>query len=323
MRILAPLRDLSEVAPLCDAGADEFYCGLTPEGWAARFGAAWVHRRNPASAGVSGVEELRDMVRRAAPRPLFVTLNAPSYPPGSLPFLADFGHSLLEDHGVSGLIVADLDLLLCLRERGFVGRLHVSSLAACANPASAAFYQDLGVSRVILPRHLTLEEIEEIAAAGLETEVFLLNDGCVFEEGLCATTHAEGPFCLADAVGSDGIGPEILERYELWKWTLNNCGCTMSRGYQLGPCGLCALPRFLQAGVASLKVVGREASLARKVGSVHLAQVARRLALAGCGPEGIRAAVIGLRGAEQLCEGGLLCYYPALWEAVAAEKVAC
>ena len=323
MKILAPLRHPGEVAPLCEAGADEFYCGLTPAGWAERFGGAWVHRRNPSSAGVPGPAELDEIVRLAAPRPVFATLNAPAYPAGALPVLADFSRALLEEHGVSGLIVADLDLLLCLRERGFGGRLHLSSLATCVNPGAAAFFRELGVSRVILPRHLSLEEIEGIAASGVETEVFLLNDGCVFEEGLCATTHAVGPFCLADGDGAEGMGAEVLERYALWKWTLNNCGCTLSRGYQLGPCGLCALPRFLRAGVVSLKVVGREASLARKAASVHLAHVARRLTLAGSGPEGIRAAVVGLRGAEQLCEGALLCYYPDVWEPPAAEEVAC
>ena len=161
-------------------------------------------------------------------------------------------------------------------KQGLAARVHISSLASCRNHGAAAFYRDLGVSRVILPRHVTLREIEAIAIPGLEWEAFLLNDGCVFEEGICATTHAFGPYCIDDRLG--GKLGRLDDRYEFFKWTLNNCGCQTSRGYTLGPCGLCALPRLAQIGVASLKVVGREASLARKVASVELAAVALGLA---------------------------------------------
>lgn len=315
MKILAPLRDPAEVGPLREAGADEFYSGLTPPGWEERFGRAWVHRRNPASAGLAGLEALDRAVAGAGALPVYVTLNAPFYPEGAVPFLTAFGRHLVDDRGVAALIVADLGLLLALREAGLAARAHVSSLATCTNPGAAAFFRDLGVARVILPRHLTLAEIEETAVPGVETEVFLLNDGCVFEEGLCATTHALGPFCLADAEGAPHLDPAVRERYAFWKWTLNNCGCQTSRGVQLGPCGLCALPRLRAAGVASLKVVGREASLPRKVGSVRLAALGRDLALAGAGPAAIRDAVIAHRGAPELCQDAHLCYYPDVWSA--------
>jgi collagenase-like PrtC family protease len=318
LKILAPLRHSSEVAPLREAGADEFYGGLTPPGWAERFGDAWVHRRSPAASGLPGAADLAEAVREAAGLPVYVTLNAPAYPDGSIPFLVDFARRLV-DAGASGLILADLDLLLALGEAGLQTRLHLSSVATCVNAEAARFFRELGVSRVVLPRHLTLEEIEQIVVPDLETEVFLLNDGCAFEEGLCSTTHALGAFCLDDAEGAEGLEADVRERYALWKWTLNNCGCSTSRGYQLGPCGLCALPHFLTVGVTSLKVVGREASLARKLGSVRLAALGRSLALAGAGPEELRHAVGELRGAARLCDDALLCYYPDVWPKGAEE----
>ena len=171
------------------------------------------------------------------------------------------------------------------------------------------------MARVILPRHLTLGEVEQIKVPGLEMEVFLLNDGCIFEEGLCATTHAAGPFCLDDGPGTDGVDAATLERYEFWKWTLNHCGCQTSRGYPVGPCALCALPRLLQAGVESVKVVGREASLPRKEKSVEVAAMAMRIAKAGGTAEEIRQAVMDLRGAEAMCQEAHLCYYPDVWKA--------
>ena len=87
MKVLAPLRNSDEVAPLCDAGAHEFYCGLTPPGWERDFGHASVHRRNPKSAGVPSLDDLRRIVALADSRPVFATLNAPSYPAGAVPRL--------------------------------------------------------------------------------------------------------------------------------------------------------------------------------------------------------------------------------------------
>jgi putative protease len=311
MKILAPLRSSEEVLPLLAEGAHEFYCGLTPPGWEETFGQAWVHRRNPRSADVSGLEDLRRIVDLARPRPVYATLNAPSYPAGAVPRLVEFGSLLLDEVGVAALIVAEWELLLALCEQGLGPRLHVSSLVSCRNPGAAAFYRSLGVSRVILPRHMTLREIEETAIPGLEWEVFALNDGCVFEEGICATTHAFGPFCMDDRLAARS--GRLDKRYEFWKWTLNNCGCQTSRGYTLGPCGLCALPRLARIGIASLKVVGREASLARKTASVRLAAVALNHAERGAGPDDIRASVVSMRGAPELCENAHLCYYPDVW----------
>ena len=312
MKVLAPLRHSDEVAPLCDVGAQEFYCGLTPPGWEQDFGVAAVHRRSPKSAGVPGLEDLRRIVALAHPRPVFATLNAPTYPAGAVPRLVEFGRLLLDEVGVAALIVAEWELLLALCEKGLASRLHVSSLASCRNPGAAAFYRSLGVARVILPRHMTLNEIEATAVPGLEFEVFVLNDGCVFEEGICATAHALGTFCLTDRLG--GRFGRLNERYEFWKWTQNNCGCQTSRGFTLGPCGLCAAPRLAQLGVTSLKVVGREASLARKLASVRLAATALGHAESGAQPQDIRSAVIALRGAPELCQDAHLCYYPNVWD---------
>ncbi len=322
MKLLAPLRDSSEVETLLAAGAEEFYCGITPPDWQERFSQSWINRRSPGSAGVADHTDFKRILARASGRPVFVALNAPYYPAEALEMLTEFSTALL-DAGASGLIVADLDLLLTLAEAGLAAKIHLSSLATCTNPGSAAFYQELGVSRIILPRHLTLAEIEASLVPGLEFEAFLLNDGCVFEEGLCATTHAAGAFCLNDGEETQGVSGQTLENYEFWKWTLNHCGCKTNRGYPVGPCGLCALPRLLQIGMSSLKVVGREASLPRKEASVRLAAMALKLARAGAGPEEIRVAVIELRGGASLCQGGHLCYYPDVWAGQEPEGVKC
>jgi putative protease len=313
MNIVTPLKKSEVVVHLLDAGADEFYCGISPPGWESTFGTAWSSRRSPHSAGVSDIADLEKMLRLSEGKPVFIALNAPFYPHGGVEMLAEFAIFLLQ-LGASGWIVADMELMLELIERGYAAKIHVSSLATCTNRSSMEFFRDLGVSRVILPRHLTVREIEALVVPGLEFEAFMMNDGCVFEEGLCATTHAAGPYCEKDGEGEDGISVETQEKYAFWKWLLNSCGCRTSQTYPMGPCGVCALPRLLNAGVSHFKVVGREASLQRKLASVHLASTALRSARAGATPEEIRQEVIRLRGVGSLCLERHLCYYPDVWE---------
>jgi len=313
MKILSPLRIAGEVAPLLAAGADEFYCGLAPPGWEKMFGAAWSNRRHPDAAGVAGEQVLAEIIAAAGSTPVHVALNSLHYPPGAVDTLADFGTRLLQDMGVSALIVADMDLLMALLEAGHSGKLHLSSLATVTNAAGCGFFRDMGVARVILPRHLTVAEIERCVIDDLDFETFIINDGCVFEEGLCATTHAAGTFCLADGDGLKGMPDRVLDRYDFWKWIQNNAGCSTSRGFPLGPCGLCAIPALLSAGVRYLKVVGREASLERKYASVRLAAVARDIGQNGGDAQSIKEAIIALRGGASLCSESRACYYPDLW----------
>ncbi|MDT8320500.1 MAG: U32 family peptidase [Xanthomonadales bacterium] len=313
MKILSPLRSADEAGPLREAGADEFYCGLAPPGWKETFGSAWANRRHPQSAAVLNEQALQELVAAAAPVPVHVVLNSPHYPPGAVEMLAVYGTRLLRNLGISALIVADLDLLLALVDAGHASQLHLSSLATSTNAASSRFFRSLGISRIILPRHLTLAEIGQCVIHGVEFEAFVINDGCVFEEGLCATTHEAGTFCLADGDGLKDMPPGTLDRYAFFKWTQNNCGCNASRGFPLGPCGLCAIPVLQSAGVGSLKVVGREASLERKYASVKLTALARDIARNGGDANDIREATIALRGAASLCRDARACYYPDLW----------
>jgi len=313
MKVLSPLKSAAEVGPLLAAGADEFYCGLAPPGWKKKFGSAWPNRRHLDSAGVLNEQGLREIIQAAGSKPVHVALNSPHYPPGAVEMLTEFGDRLLHETGTDALIVADMDLLLALIEVGHAAKLHLSSVATSSNAASSRFFRDLGISRIILPRHLTLAEVGQCVIDELDFEAFLINDGCVFEEGLCATTHDAGTFCLADGDGLKDLPAGLLDRYAFWKWTQNNCGCSTSRGYPLGPCGLCAIPSLQAAGVSSLKVVGREASLERKYASVKLAVMARDIAGNGGSAQSIREATIALRGAASLCHETHACYYPDVW----------
>jgi putative protease len=226
--------------------------------------------------------------------------------------------------GVQALIVADVGLMLALREAGVGAKIHVSSLGTCTNGEAAAFFAELGADRVVLPRHLSVREIAAIRAAappGLELEAFLLNDGCAFEEGRCLTTHQLGAICMtpwkAEVVPMPGAPADLPARweandvsYQQLLWHLNNCGSSNNeKGLPNGPCGLCALPALQDAGVASLKIVGREASPWRKMASVQLARAVLDRVRRKEPAEAVAAKARALRDTPELCASTYMCYY--------------
>ena len=79
------------------------------------------------------------------------------------------------------LIMADPGLILLVRERWPEVQIHLSVQANTTNAAAVRFWQQQGVSRVILSRELSLAEIAEIrdACPDMELEVFVHGAMCV------------------------------------------------------------------------------------------------------------------------------------------------
>ncbi|MGE0487683.1 MAG: peptidase U32 family protein [Vulcanimicrobiota bacterium] len=323
MKILAPARSAMEVEMLVHHGAEELYCGLTPPEWHERFGGlTWLNRRSPLGGNLQSYEELGEMVRRAR-IPVFLTLNGQGFTPEQLDFQIEIARRA-QQLGVAAFIVADLALLLRLRQQLPDMPLHLSSLASCFNRASIDFFTHLGVERVVLPRQVTLDEIEALrkACPKVEIEVFILNDGCFYDEGVCATTHSLKPFCMTpwqetwerrgqplDAADAARVATHQKELQKVL-WANNNCGCSPSpKGLPQGPCGLCALPRLAAMGVDSLKIVGREASGLRKLASLQLVRAVVERVRAGQSEDEVQQFAVQVRETPDLCASGRMCYY--------------
>ena len=326
MRIVAPLSAPEDVPVLAEAGADEFYCGLVPREWQLRFGRSTLNRRM--SGNLQSFEELTRTVTLAHElgRRVSVAFNAQTYARDRWDDLLTMLDEVAAS-GVDALIVGDLGLLAALGERQLPLRLHLSSVAACHNGETAALAAELGAARVILPRHVTLSEIHGLCRAlpGVEIEAFILNDGCVFEEGSCHTLHLPGalggPICLDrfrhDYHRPDGrpLEPPELERlqsndaaWDQWLWYVFSCGFSVTpEGLPLGPCGLCALAQLAAAGVAAVKIAGRESRLERRLKSVEM--VSQALARSAAGEHALAGFAQGLRGKPELCQSGFMCYY--------------
>lgn len=84
------------------------------------------------------------------------------------------------------VIVQDMGLMRIVREF-FPGiSVHVSTQAGCASCAAAGEFERLGAERVILERHLRLDEVRQIAArARVAVEIFVHGAMCYSYSGKC------------------------------------------------------------------------------------------------------------------------------------------
>jgi len=318
---------------LVSSGADELYCGLVPQQWMERYTQAlWLNRRDPRSANFVSEDDLVQAVAKAHAMgaKVFLTLNAPFFTADQQALVLDLARWAAEEVGLDALIVADLGLLAALAGRMPAGTgLHTSTVGNASNREAVAHWADLGVERVILPRHLSIEEIGRLVdTVGrlVELEAFVLNDTCVYEEGFCHTMHgvdALGAFCTTPweyDLHPAAEGPLSadqrqawaghLEDHARWMWYCNSCGCSLSeKGLPLGPCGLCAIKTLGEAGVTSVKIVGREASSYRKLRSVQLVKRVLERVEAGASEADAATWAREIRDADEHCRSRYMCYY--------------
>lgn len=85
------------------------------------------------------------------------------------------------------LIMADPGLIMMVKDRWPEAEIHLSVQANTVNYAGVKFWQRQGVSRVILSRELSLDEIEEIKqqCPEMEIEVFVHGALCIAYSGRC------------------------------------------------------------------------------------------------------------------------------------------
>ncbi|MCK5213787.1 MAG: U32 family peptidase [Candidatus Omnitrophica bacterium] len=192
MKILAPVNKANEVGPVIQAGADELYCGIIPGDWMQKYGnVASLNRREWKTANLMRFEELERIVFIAHKHrvPVYLTLNA-LYSNEQYPLLLK-QLELIKNVPLDALIVADLSLLLSIRDLDLGIDIHLSTGATLFNSNTIEFFEQFGISRVVLPRQLQIEEIRRVSRKklALKFEVFVLNSGCKNIDGFCTFQH--------------------------------------------------------------------------------------------------------------------------------------
>jgi len=172
--LLSPAGTLRNMRYAFAYGADAVYAGMP------RY-----------SLRVRNNEFLEDNLRvgiaeaHAQGKQFFVATNVMPHGAKLKTFLEDIAPVI--DMGPDALIMADPGLIMLVRERWPQMPVHLSVQANTVNAAGVRFWQSVGLSRVILSRELSLDEVAEIrdACPDMEIEVFVHGALCIAYSGRC------------------------------------------------------------------------------------------------------------------------------------------
>ena len=133
------------------------------------------------------LEELRTGIQEAHQlgKKLFVASNLMPHNAKVKTYMADMAPVI--EMKPDALIMADPGLIAMVRERWPEQEIHLSVQANTVNYAAVRFWKSLGLTRVILSRELSLDEIEEIRqqCPDIELEVFVHGALCIAYSGRC------------------------------------------------------------------------------------------------------------------------------------------
>ena len=175
--ILSPAGERDSFLAAMAGGADAIYCGL--EKFSARMAAKNFR-----------LHELADLTNLAHENnvKVYIAFNS-ILRPEELSQAGAYIRRLERHVRPDALIVADIGLLPLVRDAGFSGEIHLSTLANVTFPAALGMrLQKFGITRVVIPRELNIDEIKQMAGAcpkGLSLEVFTQGALCYAVSGRC------------------------------------------------------------------------------------------------------------------------------------------
>ena len=272
--ILAPAGDRDALAAALAAGADAVYFGLD-DGFNAR-----ARAENFPSTGLA---EVVAWVHRAGAR-VYVTLNTLVFEP-ELATVEELIRRVAAA-GVDAIIVQDPAVALLARGVCPALEVHASTQMTASSPLAVELLRSLGLSRVVVPRELSVDEIRAYRdGTSMELEVFVHGALCVAWSGQCLSSEAWG--------GRSANRGQCAQACRL-PYSLVVDGETRDLGdveYLLSPKDLTALdqiPALVELGVRSLKIEGRLKGPAYVATAV--AQYRKAVELASNGAAGIHSA---------------------------------
>lgn len=240
--LLAPAGDRTCLVAAVENGADAVYFGLSR------------HNARMRAHNFDGAElpEIMGLLHRRGVRG-YITLNTLAFT-DELEGIESAVREIASS-GVDAVIVQDLGLTRLIRAVAPGLEIHASTQMSVTSRAGVELARELGCSRVILARELSLGEIGRIRReTELPVEVFVHGALCVAYSGQCLTSEALG--------GRSANRGECAQACRM-PYQIVCDGRTVDLDdvqYLLSPQDLAAydlVPRLIELGVASLKIEGR------------------------------------------------------------------
>ncbi len=173
MNIVAPAGNYEKLEAAIKAGANEVYFGLKG------FGA----RRNNQNLNI---QEILDGIDYAHLRGVKTLLTLNTIMKDVEIDSAYYNISRIYEHGIDAVIVQDLGFVKFLKENFPELTIHGSTQMTVANHVEANKLKELGLSRVVLARELSFEEIKSIREkTDIELEIFVSGSLCISYSGNC------------------------------------------------------------------------------------------------------------------------------------------
>lgn len=172
--LLLPAGNLEKMRYAHAYGADAVYAGLPRYSLRARNNEFRLEELK------TGIDESRTKGKK-----FYITANLMAHNAKVSTFLADMAPAV--ELGPDALIMADPGLIMLAREKWPEMPVHLSVQANTVNYAAVRFWKSAGISRVILSRELSLDEISEIRqrCPDIELEVFVHGALCIAYSGRC------------------------------------------------------------------------------------------------------------------------------------------
>ena len=232
--LLAPAGSPACALAAFEAGADAIYAGL------AKFNA----RERGENFTPERMSQIIAHAHRLG-RKVYLTLNT-LVKESELPEVAET-LAMLEEMGPDALLVQDLGIIRMAREYFPKLVLHASTQMGFHNSAGLEVAEKLGVTRVVLERQMTIEEIAAVRrSTKLELEVFVHGALCASLSGACLFSSYLGGYS-----GNRGKCKQPCRRRYFGKG---------GNGFFFSPQDLCTielLPQLRELGIESLKIEGR------------------------------------------------------------------
>jgi O2-independent ubiquinone biosynthesis protein UbiU len=286
LELVCPAGGLPALRAAVDNGADWVYVGLRDDTNARNF------------TGLNfDAETLRAGLDHAHRRGCSVVVAVNTYPQASnwprWTAAIDRAAAL----GADAVIVADMGLMRYARDRYPDLELHLSVQASATSYESINFFGErFGVKRAVLPRVLSVAQVEHVARnTGVEIEVFGFGGLCVMVEGRCALSayvcgdspNTAGACSPAHAVRwretpaglESRLNGVLIDRYAAAQRAAYPTVCKGRYAADEEPYyaieepaslnAMALLPKFAEIGVRAIKLEGRQRSPA------YVAQVTR------------------------------------------------
>jgi len=255
---------------------------LAPAGSFACAEAAFTHGADAVYAGIGKfnlrahspnftIEEFCELIRlaRSIDKRVYGVLNIMPNEE-MLPALEDTLRELAQSKQMPhAFIISDPGVLSSVKKICPGVELHLSTQNGVFNSASMRFWADQGISRVILPRELNIEQIRRLSSLNImQTEVFVHGAMCVSVSGRCllGTYFNERHPNLGDCSQPCRLKYKIIPDDPTVNFFHEGFIAEESPPegvYLLNSKDLCTidiLPQIIESGVVSLKIEGRNKS---------------------------------------------------------------